>query len=234
MSQGTPFGPVDLDWGDLRLRSAGAADSDAISDLVLGDAHQETTRAAMKLFGLDELERVRSLFRVLWRSGENWRQSVIAYSEGEPVGVLQRGPSGLRVTPRLVVTAVRAIGPVALARIGWRMRIQSAVSPRKPPGAYVISELHVAVNARGRGIGRQLLDFADREARELAYRQMALHTLTSNPARNLYTRQGFVSVEVRSDKRYERLTGVAGNVLMVKDFAVNPAAAEGAPRPGEV
>lgn len=34
VSQGTPFGPVDLDWGDLRLRSAGAADSDLVADFV--------------------------------------------------------------------------------------------------------------------------------------------------------------------------------------------------------
>lgn len=219
MSEDTAFAPVARDWGSLRLKSAGAGDSDLLADLVLGEARQEMTQAAMRLYGLDDLEQVRALFRLLWRSGENWRQSVIAYGEEGPVAVLQRGKSGLRITPRLVVSALRAIGPIALARIGWRMRLQSAVSPRKPPGSYIISELHVAVGARGRGVGRQLLDFAEREARDLGYRQIALHTLTNNPARHLYERQGFRTVEVRSDVRYERLTGVQGNVLMVKDLA---------------
>ena len=44
---------------------------------------------------------------------------------------------------------------------------------------------------------------------------------------HLYERQGFNTVEVSSDARYERLTGVAGNVLMVKDLTDTPAAVAG-------
>lgn len=211
-------GAVQAEWDGLVVRSARPEESDLLADLVLGDAEQETTRVAMKLYGLSDLERVRSLFRLLWRAGENWRLSVVAFSGGEPVAVLQRGPSGLKVRPRLLVHAFRAVGPFALVRIGLRMRYQSAVSPKKPVGAYVISELHVAANARGRGIGGQLLGFAEHEARSCGFGKMALHTLTTNPARHLYERNGFVEVAVARGARFERLTGAEGNVLMVKEL----------------
>jgi GNAT superfamily N-acetyltransferase len=206
-------------WEGLLLRSARPDESDLLADLVLGDAEQETTRVAMKLYGLDDIERVRSLFRLLWKSGENWRQSLLALSDGEPVAVLQRGRSGLKVRPRLLVRVLRTLGPVALVRMGARMRYQSAVSPKKPVGAYVISELHVAANARGKGIGGQLLTFAEDEARSCGFGKMALHTLTTNPARHLYARNGFVEAAVATDARFEALTGAAGNVLMLKDLA---------------
>ena len=37
------------------------------------------------------------------------------------------------------------------------------------------------------------------------------------PARRLYDRHGFQVVETRTDRAYERYTGIEGRVLMVKD-----------------
>jgi len=47
---------------------------------------------------------------------------------------------------------------------------------------------------------------------------MALTTTTTNPARHLYIRHGYRVVETRLDPAYERLTGIPGRVLMVKEL----------------
>jgi len=41
-------------------------------------------------------------------------------------------------------------------------------------------------------------------------------TATSNPARRLYERHGFVVVETKTDPEYERGVGAEGRILMVK------------------
>ena len=202
----------------MKFRSATAADSDLLADLVLGDAQQETTRVQMRLFGLSDIEDRRSLIRLMWRAGENWRQSTLAEAVGEAVGLVQVGHSGLKVTPPLVFAVARRLGPVALLRIAWRLRLRPRVAVAMPPGAYEISELHVSPAFRGRGFGEALLRFAESDARERGFSSMALQTLTTNPAQKLYARNGFRTVAARTDAQFERITGAAGNVLMVKDL----------------
>ena len=46
-----------------------------------------------------------------------------------------------------------------------------------------------------------------------------LVTTVINPARHLYERQGFEVVETRTDDVYERMTGIPGRNLMVKELA---------------
>jgi len=203
---------------ELTFRPATAPDSDLLADLVLGNAEQEMTRVAMALYGLDSLERVRSLFRVTWRAAENWRFSTVAQRDGEPVGMLQSGHSGMKITPRLVLRAARAIGPMALIRVARRLPLQDKVAPKKPAGSYVVSELHVSPEHRRQGIGEALLAYAEEQARERGCERMALHTLTTNPAQRLYKRNGLRVIDTATDAEFERLTGVAGNVLMVKEL----------------
>lgn len=203
----------------LRMRKAEARDSDALADLVLGSPDQEMTRVAMQLYGIREIDRVRSLFRLLWRAGENWRQSYVAESDGRMVGVLQVGSSGVRVTPRLVLSALRVLGPAGMVRALRAMRLNGRVSPKKEAGSFIISELHVAPEARGQGLGSQMLDFAERLASDRGAPAIALHTLTTNPARRLYERHGFVVTATAEDATFERLTGASGNVLMVRRLA---------------
>jgi len=202
----------------VAFRPATAADSDLLADLVIGTADQEMTRVAMALYGLDSLERVRALFRLTWHAAENWRSSTIAELEGTPVGMMQSGGSAMKVTPGLVLAALKDIGPLTVVRVMRRMRVQAKVSPPKPAGAYVISELHVSPTVRGKGIGTALLEFAERTAREQALPQMALVTVTTNPAIRLYERHGYRVVATETDGESERLTGVSGRVLMVKEL----------------
>ncbi|MBI5949696.1 MAG: GNAT family N-acetyltransferase [Chloroflexi bacterium] len=203
----------------LTFRQATSDDSDVLADLVIGTAEQEMTRVALALFGLDSLTRARALFRLTWRAAENWRTSTIAELDGEPVGMLQSGSSAMKVTPSLIVAALKALGPLGVARVVRGMRLQSKVSPRKPAGVFVISELHVSPAARGGGIGSALLGVAERRAREQSRSQMALVTLTTNPAIRLYERNGYRIAATATNRTYERLTGVSGRVLMLKDLA---------------
>jgi ribosomal protein S18 acetylase RimI-like enzyme len=45
---------------------------------------------------------------------------------------------------------------------------------------------------------------------------MSLATTIGNPAQRLYERHGFEVTERRTDAGYERMTGRAGRVLMVR------------------
>ena len=111
---------------------------------------------------------------------------------------------------------MRKLPPLTLLRLPGRLRLQRRVVPDKPPGAYVISEIHVAPASRGRGLGEATLSHAEAGARHGGFHEMALHTLTTNPARHLYERSGFNEVEKRVHPEFERITGARGNVLMVK------------------
>lgn len=64
-----------------------------------------------------------------------------------------------------------------------------------------------------------MLAHAEADARGRGFDEMALHTLTNNPARRLYERCGFSVVETRVDPDFRRLTGADGNVLLVKALA---------------
>ena len=201
---------------DIGFRPADAADSDLLADLVLGDPEQETTRVHMRLFGLSRFEDARLLLRLYWRAGSNWKEATVAELDGEPVGMLQTARPSVRVTPALVLAAIRRLPPLTVARLPGRLRLQRRVAPEMPPGAYVISEIHVAPASRGRGLGESIMSHAEADARRRGFREMALHTLTTNPARRFYERCGFHVLKKRVDPKFERITGAEGNLLMVK------------------
>lgn len=195
------------------FRQATAADSDLVADLVFGDG--EGRRVSAAVFGISDSERLRPLFRRAWRDAENWRQSELLLVDGQPAGALQCGSSSMKITPGLVLAAVRALGIRAL-RMPARLRIMDRVAPKKPDGAFVISEIHVVKEHRGRGLGTLMMARAEEQARAGGYKAMALHTRTNNPARSLYERCGYEAAGEATDPEFERLTGVAGNVLYVK------------------
>lgn len=201
---------------ELSYRQATADDSELLADFVIGVPDQEITRVAMLLYGIRRFEDARALFRIAWRAGGNWRWSTIAEMDGEPVGLLQIGHSAMPITARQVLSAVRRLSPLTLLRMPARLRIRARVMPRVPHDAYVVAELHVAPERRGRGLGFSMLQHAEDNARRLGHTRMALVTLTTNPARKLYERCGFEIASVRTDPEHARITGADGNLLMVK------------------
>ena len=210
---------------NLDFRLATENDSDFLADTILGDGDQESARAGLAIFGVAGPDRLRPLFRAAWRSAENWRQTEIAMIDGRGVGLVQVGNSSMKVTPSLVFAAIRAVG-VRAVLLPFRLRISDRVAPAKPPGAFVISELHVVRDFRGRGIGSALLDRAEERARAAGARCLALHTLVTNPARRLYERHGYVASAEATDPAFERLTGVRGNVLYLKYIETVPSDAD--------
>ena len=197
------------------FRKATAADSDLVADLVFGETGGEGRRVAAAVFGISDSERLRPLFRQVWRAAENWRQSELLFVEGQPAGVLQTGSSSMKITPGVIVGAVRALGLRAL-RMPGRLGIMDRVAPKKPDGAFIISEIHVDEEYRGRGLGATMMERAEEQARAGGCTVMALHTRTDNPARRLYERCGFEEAGEATDPEFERLTSVRGNVLYVK------------------
>ena len=115
--------------------------------------------------------------------------------------------------------AVRAMGVRGALVAGWRSLARARVDLSAPPGGVHLVELQVHPHRRGGGVGGRLLDAVEDRARADRAPHLSLTTGATNPARRLYERHGFVLRGERSDARYERLTGIPGRVLLVKDLA---------------
>ena len=149
----------------------------------------------------------------------DWRNTTVAEIDGRVVGILQPaagGDGGVQVGPRLALHTLRIVGPFGIHGLLRRMKVRGRLNFTRPEGAYHIGELHVDAACRGQGIGGALLDYAEQEARKAGHAAMSLVTATSNPARRLYERRGFVVVEKKTDPEYELGVGAEGRILMVK------------------
>ena len=131
-----------------------------------------------------------------------------------------------RLTPRaalrVLAGVVAIIGPAGLWRYARYQRARSRVNFSRPPGSFYVGELDVHPDCRNRGIGGTLLRHAEEVARREGFARMSLTTSTINPARHLYERHGFRVVGTRLDAGYEAITGIPGDVLMVKGMGLAP------------
>lgn len=201
----------------LTIRTATAADTPRIVNLIARPAGQE----AIAIAGCEEAALKMAVRVALIPDGpQSWRHSTVAELDGNVVGLIQSGTGeeAFRVTPGLVLDVLRIFG-VGVASVYGRYRARLRVNPDIPKGTYYIAELHVDPDYGNRGIGGALLDYAEHEARERALPKMSLMTTTNNPARRLYERKGFRVVETKTDRLYERYTGIAGRHLMVKELS---------------
>jgi ribosomal protein S18 acetylase RimI-like enzyme len=200
----------------LVIRKAAAGDLDRIAEIIAG----EPGREAVAIAGCEEAARDFGIALVkLPGSPQGWEHSTVAEVDGEVVGVIQTGV-GLWFGPsrRLVMLAIRTFG-AGLISVWPRYKARQRVEPAQPSDAWYIGELDVDPAYQNRGIGAALLEHAEAEARQLGYKKMSLQTTTINPARRLYERQGFSVMETRTDASYERMTGISGRHLMVKELS---------------
>jgi ribosomal protein S18 acetylase RimI-like enzyme len=202
---------------DLYFRAATAAESDFLADTVFGNPSQETTRVATALYGVDDPEQLRRLYRIIWRGADNWKNTELALDGDRTVGLVQTGRTSVTITPGVAIAATRTLG-LGVLRVPFRLRTQNRVRPTAPDGAFVISEIHVVSEFRGLGIGNALLGRAEQRASRFGPRRCALQTLATNPARRLYERNGYSVAAETTDARFEQLTGVTGKILYVKDL----------------
>jgi ribosomal protein S18 acetylase RimI-like enzyme len=110
------------------------------------------------------------------------------------------------------------VGPAGLLRYARYQRIRPRVNFQRPAGSLYIGELDVHPDFRNRGIGGVMLSHAEEMARREGFARMSLTTTTINPAQHLYTRHGFRIVDTKLDAEYERMTGIPGRVLMVREL----------------
>jgi ribosomal protein S18 acetylase RimI-like enzyme len=186
----------------VEVRDAHADEIDRCVELMFAEPSREMLALFPSIEGARRTER-----ELLRRGGE----VVVAVDGDRVVGfaLLQRASTSLVAGAR---AALIGFGPVGLVRLVLRGRSRQKVDIASPPGP-VLAELHVDPARRGQGIGSVLLDEV---IRRTAGQSISLTTRTDNPARRLYERHGFVVTETKTDAQYERLTGSAGRVLMVR------------------
>ncbi len=201
----------------ITFRHARHDETGRIAEIMFGDPPQEAVRVC------ESVERARRLCYMQVKTPElglGWDRTLFAVLDGDPVTVLQAGTQlGFAVTPRLIWQSIRILGPLRALRSLPYISAQRRVNAPAPEGSYHIAELHTHPDFRNRGLGKAALDHAEVEARKEGCSTMSLVTTVINPARHLYERQGFRVVETRTDEVYERMTGIPGRNLMVKELA---------------
>ncbi len=150
------------------------------------------------------------------------RVTVVAQEADAIAGVLQYQFGDLgRPHSRLEVLRmlVGLLGPIGLLRRFRAVQSRARVDIPIPPGSFNLANLHVAPEFQERGIGRQLLEWAENEAVTLGAPRMTLITTTRHPRISWYERSGFKITQTATDPTYERYTQIEGRVLMQKDLA---------------
>lgn len=201
----------------LTIRRATKSDTERIAEILAGEPGREATAICG---GVGPARRFGMGFVSLRDSPQGWPHTTVAEGGGRVVGIIQAGhqTEEFRLTPAVALLALRAFGPVRLVGVARRLRARARVQTHAPAGAYHISELDVDPGLRNQGIGGALLKWAEDEAREGGYKVMSLSTTMDNPARRLYERHGFRITETLTDPEYERITGISGRYLMIKDL----------------
>ena len=139
-----------------------------------------------------------------------------------PVGAVAGFPAtdGDRLARRLLVLSHARMPP-------WRWRAARAVVratdslvPAPPASSWYIDALAVASAARGGGVGRALLEDAERRAHEAGCTSLALETqLENDGAQRLYEAAGFIEHSRRAAApELARRIGATGYVAYVKEL----------------
>ncbi len=203
---------------ETTFRHAAKSDTNRIVEILIGDPEQVTTQVGIKLFGVKNVDQLKMVARSMAKATGNWKFTTVAEQNGQVVGFLQVSEASLKMTLGLVFTAIRVYGILFTRELLPRISLLKRVQTDAPADAYIISEIHVAPEYRGQGLGFELLAHGETEARRLGHTTMALQTWTTNPATQLYERFGFKIVETITDDQFKELTGVAGNNLMLKEL----------------
>lgn len=199
----------------LEVRQAEPDDAERLAALMFRAPGREAVAMAGSAEAAERFQAI--VFRRALEGGSG--VTIVVESEGRLAGfaevVPDTGGPSLRTVARAAIDAMGVVGAVRAAR-RWSARRQ--VHLDLPPGGVHLEELHVTPDLRNRGVGAFLLDRV--EARSVAdgARLISLTTAIDNPARRLYERHGFRLAGERTDARYERITGSAGRVLLVKDL----------------
>jgi ribosomal protein S18 acetylase RimI-like enzyme len=200
--------------GGLTIRRAEPDDADRLASLMFLAPTREPVAMAGSATGAERF--CASLFRRALVAGTS---VVIVAETSEPVGFAEvsgaDSPFGA-----VARAAVDALGVIGALRAGWRSLARLKVDLSAPEGGIHLVELQVSPQHRNRGVGALLLRQVDDYATEQRAAHISLTTAIDNPARRLYERSGYRVTGEKTYPRYERITGSAGRVLMVKPLSM--------------
>ena len=166
----------------------------------------------------------RAITRALAREGTTASADVVYVAEldGEVAGAMAAMPYP-DWTPRahaFLRVTLRSIPPWRWPRAIAVYRASGRVAPEPPRSCFYVDSLATAVRFRRRGVARALLEEAERRARELDMRYLALDTWIDNhAARSLYAGAGFQEV---AQTRGQGL--LPGGVSLIKELGASQAA----------
>jgi len=160
----------------------------------------------------------RTISRALAREGTTASGDVVRVVEadGRVVGAMA-AMAFAEWTPRakrFLRVTLRSIPPWRWARALWLYRASGRTAPEPPTSCFYVDSLATASDWRRRGVGRALLEEAEREARRQSLRAVALDTWIDNrPARALYLSAGYEEVAYTPAVR-----GLPGGVSLLKEL----------------
>ena len=181
----------------IKVRPARVVDLPGVS-AVLQDAFSDKMRV---IFG-DQPEKVRTLLETIYTGPvrRDYDGVLVAESDGRVVGTLLVEP--MNYTPE----ESRVFENIAVREFGVpRMLLASfllwLVGHRPAPGEAYISDVAVASDCQGQGIGQQLMRHAEQWARDHHRERMTLWVAGINaPALHVYEKSGLTIIHTRSSR----------------------------------
>jgi len=211
---------------DLTFRKARPADFDVIAAILYSAPAPEEIAIAGSIRRAREWGEAQLRLRGL-------RTTHVGEMNGEIVVVIDMHPS---TSPRGPMSALRSVkfqlrraaawsrvfGVRSLPRYIALRRAEERAYPPLPRDAYHFSEMTTSQKYRYSGIGAHARVYGEKEARRLGYRKMSLHTSVINPTKDMVMRHGYELIATGRDAAYERLTGIVGWHLLVKELKERP------------
>ena len=202
-----------------RVRAYGTADVDAVAPILY-----ESSGGLYDRYAGSRALAERAIRRALSSEGTTASADVVCVAEvdGQVAGAMAAMPY-LDWTPRahaFLRATLRSIPPWRWPRAMAVYRASGRVAPEPPSSCFYVDSLATAVRFRRRGVARALLEEADRRARELDLRYVALDTWIDNQAaRALYARAGFQEAAHTLGRGL-----LPGGVSLIKDLGSSQAA----------
>jgi ribosomal protein S18 acetylase RimI-like enzyme len=198
---------------DLTVRHAGAHDAERLASLMFSAPSREAVAMAGSARAAERFQA--NLFRNALQTGSS--TIIVAEAASGLAGLAEVSQDDDTPSfPTVARAAVAAMGLGGALRAAGRWSARLKVNLSGPEGSVHLVELQVAPDLRNRGIGGFLLARVDEHAIARNATHVSLTTATDNPARGLYERNGYRLMDEKTNARYERITGSAGRVLLVK------------------
>ncbi|MCR4402037.1 MAG: GNAT family N-acetyltransferase [Firmicutes bacterium] len=208
---------------DVRIRNARPDDSPIGAALLRMSFPSE--RAADAVFGLGDPDRARGALRAFFMRDANrfsYEFALVA-EEGDRVVGMLLGYESRRVRRLNLNMAFQAPFVYGLRR-ALRVAMSSGsllfAIPRPGPGEFYIERVAVLPAWRGRGIGTQLLEAAEKRAKAAGIGKCSLDVdIDNEAARRLYERLGYNLIRTYVLRGKARRCGIRGLHRMVKTLA---------------